>query len=345
MVVERIGMNVTKKYLPGFMAVTVLVILISLFISVLYLDWLKTPVTLSITIAEAHQPAFALLYIAQENGYFEDESLQVNYRRFTSGRDALEDVLQGHADLATVYETPVVLQTMKGKDIRLLSTLHKSTKNTALLALRKTGIHNPKDLKGKSIGVPFNTNAQFFLSLFLQDQGVDLTDVTFIDSNPQDLNKMLLSGEVDGIAIWNPYFESIKNKFKKSEVVTFNSDVYTEMSVMATLGNTASTKGLAIARVYKALARAEQFLQYSPEQAFNLVLKRFNNQQKSDIRNIWPDIEPTLTLDHVLLNILKEEALWFYSQGVVSRLWLDFETIFYPKYLFEVKPYGVTVSH
>jgi len=299
---------------------------------------------LEITIAEAHQPAFALLYIAQEKGFFEEEALQVNYHHFTSGRDALEDVVAGKADLATVFETPVVLKAVAGVDIRVLSTLHQSTNNTGLLALRSSGIKQAADLIGKRIGVPFNTNAQFFLSLYLQSQGISNRDVQLVNTAPGELQPKLLSAQLDAVAIWNPYLHSIKRQFENEALIHFRSDVYTEMSVMAAREATIYNKSAAIQRLYAALARAETFLHESPQLAFELVLKQFPQDQQASIRQVWPGIKATLALDHLLLNVLRGEAKWFYQQGVVKELRLDFENIFHPQFLSEVKPYGVTIN-
>ena len=76
-----------------------------------------------LTIADASQPVFSLLYIADERGFFGEEGVEVIFRPFTSGRDALQDTLDGHSDLATSYETPVVLQSLKGEKLSIVSSL------------------------------------------------------------------------------------------------------------------------------------------------------------------------------------------------------------------------------
>ena len=45
-----------------------------------------------VTIAEAGQPIGALLYIALENNYFEEEGLNVTIKSYTSGKDSLKKV-------------------------------------------------------------------------------------------------------------------------------------------------------------------------------------------------------------------------------------------------------------
>jgi len=333
--------NTVKQRIFAGMAVSGLLVLLVVGLST---DLGHKLEPLEITIAEAHQPAFALLYIAQEKGFFDEHALQVNYHRFTSGRDALDDVVAGKADLATVFETPVVLKAVAGVDIRVLSTLHQSTNNTGLLALRRSGIEQATDLIGKRIGVPFNTNAQFFLSLYLQSQGISNRDVQLVNTAPAALQQKLISAQLDAVAIWNPYLHSIKGQFENEALIHFRSDVYTEMSVMAARESTVFNKSAAIQRLYAALAQAEAFLHDSPKLALDLVLKQFPQDQQASIRQVWPGIKATLALDHLLLNVLRGEAKWFYQQGVVTELRLDFENIFHPQFLSEVKPYGVTIN-
>ena len=74
-----------------------------------------------LTLADASQPVFALVYIAEAEGYFAAQGLQVTYKSFTSGRDALSSVVNGHADLATVFETPVVLRAYQGEALSVLT--------------------------------------------------------------------------------------------------------------------------------------------------------------------------------------------------------------------------------
>ena len=140
---------------------------------VVYKQYSNAPSTYHLTIADASQPVFSLLYIAQERGFIREEGVEVLLRPFTSGRDALQDALDGHSDIATSYETPVVLQSLKGEQLSIVSSLHFSNKNTSMLAHKSSGIEKPSHLVGKTIAIPKNTNAEFFLNMFLASEGID----------------------------------------------------------------------------------------------------------------------------------------------------------------------------
>ncbi|HEY4744866.1 MAG TPA: ABC transporter substrate-binding protein [Desulfuromonadaceae bacterium] len=60
-----------------------------------------------ITLAYTPQPNCALVHIAVANGYFAQEGLDVRPLMHTYGKAALQSMLEGKADLATVAETAV----------------------------------------------------------------------------------------------------------------------------------------------------------------------------------------------------------------------------------------------
>ena len=68
----------------------------------------------NLTSAEASQAGFALVYIADEKECLGEEGQKLTFDMFTSGKDALNSVVQGNSDIGTVFETPDVLQSYQG---------------------------------------------------------------------------------------------------------------------------------------------------------------------------------------------------------------------------------------
>ncbi len=296
-----------------------------------------------LTLADASQPVFALVYIAEAEGYFAAQGLQVTYKSFTSGRDALSSVVHGHADLATVYETPVVLRASQGEALSVLTTLHTSTRNTALVARTDHGITTPDSLRGKTVAVSKNTNGEFFLHLYLTSQSIPLADVTFVDLKPEEMVPALKEGVVDAIAIWNPHVYNAQQAFQPGQTTTFYSDVYTEMSLLVGQRHFVAQRKEALHRFLTALVRAEQFLHQHEEAAKRIVVERLAHYPEATIRGVWAAFTAELKLNNVLLAILKEEATWFKHQGKVTGPIPNFGPIIFPDYLQRIKPEVVTV--
>ena len=101
-----------------------------------------------LVLGTVHLPALGLVYIAQAKGYFARHGLEVEPRRFTTGRDALAALAAGEVDVATALETPVVLRAGRDASLRILTTLHVSVGSTRLVARADRGIAAPADLAG-----------------------------------------------------------------------------------------------------------------------------------------------------------------------------------------------------
>ncbi len=321
----------------------IILILVS---SLLFTLWSCTKSSQSLeklTIAEASTAIFALLYIADEEGYFKDERLEVNYNTFTSGKDALNSAIKGESDIATVYETPVVLKTYEGVDLSVISTLHYSNMNTGIVVKKDRGIETPEDLVGKKIGVTKNTNGEFFLQLFLTNHGIDIAQVTSVDTKPYDMVEALKSGEVDAIATWNPHIHNAKKTFKEKEIDIFYSDIYREISMLVGRREVVSEKHEAMKRLLKAILKAESFLNANPEKALDIVVKRLSDQSEETIRGVWPAFTVKATLSNVLLTTLEQEAEWFKNEGRFSTPAPDFNKVIFVDYLEQLKPEAVTI--
>ena len=304
----------------------------------------KKPKTIEkITVAWADQPAFALMYIAEKEGYFKDEGLDVTYHKFTTGRDALADALAGNSDIATVYEAPVVRQIYTGKDVSLISTLHTSSKNAALIGRRDRGILNIEDLKNKKIGVAKGTAEEFFLYSYLTSQGIRLSDVTLVNGEFTDMKTFLRDGRADAVVSTNPYFYEIKKEFPADMITIFQSDIYTENSVLAGNTNVIKNKKEGLTRLLRALVRAESLLKTNQEEAIKAVVASVPTFSEESNRGTWDQFTRVLKLDNVLLAVLEREAQWFKDNNVYQGPVPDFRKSIFTEYLKEVKPEAVTV--
>jgi ABC-type nitrate/sulfonate/bicarbonate transport system substrate-binding protein len=114
-------------------------------------------------VATSLQPGTANLHAAEILGQFEKHGLAVRLDAYPSGKAALEAVLRGEADLATVAETPVMDAVVGGADLRCYASLSESRTAVSILGRRDLGIHTEVDLLGATIGLPRGTNAEIYL--------------------------------------------------------------------------------------------------------------------------------------------------------------------------------------
>jgi ABC-type nitrate/sulfonate/bicarbonate transport system substrate-binding protein len=158
-----------------------------------------------ITFAYSTAPNAALVHIAFANGYFSEEGLDATPQLHVFGKLALDAVMDGKADLATVAETPFVFAVMNGRKITTFAVIETSNRNEAIIARQDRGIAKPSDLLGKKIGFTLGTTSDFFAYSFLLFHGIDEKQVRRIGMDPDEMAEALGTGKVDAVSTWNPY--------------------------------------------------------------------------------------------------------------------------------------------
>ena len=262
-----------------------------------------------IVINDAQYPSFSLIYIANKEGFFKDQNLDVTIQSYVTGKDALAAVIRGNGDLATVYETPFVRQVYQGADIRAISSLHKSATSTALFTLQSKNIRTVSDLKNKRIGLIKGTNAEFFLYTLLTSNGLSNSDVTLLNLNPSEQSKAFENNTIDALITFNPLLYQLKNKFK-DEGKVIDSDLYTENSLLVGTTHTINSRKDVMKRIIIALDRAQQFSKQNRRTSIEDVHSSIQNASLNDIQGVWDDYKLTLQLDNVLLSLMNREGQW-----------------------------------
>ncbi len=112
-----------------------------------------------ITIASSTASKAFLFYISFPRGYLADEGLDATPQPHTFGKLALDTVLEGKADLATVADTPIVFAVMNAKRITTIAVVQTSNRDEAIVARLDSSIEKPSDLKGKKIGATLETTS------------------------------------------------------------------------------------------------------------------------------------------------------------------------------------------
>lgn len=211
--------------------------------------------------------ASSALWVAQTGGFFKAENLAVDLRIFPSGKDALQDLLDDQrVDYSFNYMTPAVRQVIAGHELRALTAMHTSGRNTRLVMLGARPALKPQGLKGKRIGVQRGTSAEFALSAVLERNGLRLTDVVVVDTPTSELHTELMTGTVDGAMIWNPYLMDARTLLDGASRAYWmpDMDFYHEFSFLTTDAQRLDKNQDINTRVLRAIYAAYQLYQADP---------------------------------------------------------------------------------
>ena len=155
------------------------------------------PQSLNLALDFYVNPDHAGIYVALDRGYFRQAGLDVHPQVPSDPSAPIKEVAAGRVDLAISYEPEVLLAQDQGLPVKAVAAV-VPTPLTSLIWLLSSGIHNLKDLRGKTIataGIPYQSA---YLKTILARAGLTTGDVNAVDVQ-QGLLPAILSGRANAM--------------------------------------------------------------------------------------------------------------------------------------------------
>ena len=156
------------------------------------------------------------IYYGIDNGYFEENDINVDVYTPSDPASILQTVASGRDEFGISYQPDLLLARSEGIPVVAVHSIVKTPLNS-IMTLGDSGIDNPSKLKNKTIGYPGIPLNIGILSSILEEQSLTIDDVELVDVG-FDLVPALLSERVDAVigAFWS--HESILIELEGREV-------------------------------------------------------------------------------------------------------------------------------
>ena len=156
------------------------------------------------------------IYYGIDNGYFEENDINVDVYTPSDPASILQTVASGRDEFGISYQPDLLLARSEGIPVLAVHSIVKTPLNS-IMTLGDSGIDNPSKLKNKTIGYPGIPLNIGILTSILEEQDLTIDDVNLVDVG-FDLVPALLSERVDAIigAFWS--HESILIELEGREV-------------------------------------------------------------------------------------------------------------------------------
>ncbi|PXX46997.1 ABC transporter substrate-binding protein [Undibacterium pigrum] len=282
---------------------------------------------------------------ARERGYFAKEGIVVLIQSHSTGKAAMEAVLQGHANLGTVADIPVMFAGLDQRPVSVIATIFKNEKDHGIIGRRDRGILEPANLKGKRVGVTLSTSGHFTLSAFLNRQKLSVKDVTMINYKPEEFADAIERGEVDAVASWEPFLNTMLNRLGSNGVAFYGKDVYESLYNVVGMRSYISSQPETIRKVLRALDQGSQYCNEMPDAA-RAIHESGKKSNTKDQKAAWATYRFEIGLDQGLLLALEDQARW----AIKNKLTNKTEVPNYLDYVYldgmeKIKPAAVTIIH
>ncbi|EEX09101.1 putative thiamine biosynthesis protein [Ruegeria lacuscaerulensis ITI-1157] len=247
------------------------------------LDWFVNP---------DHGP----IIVAQENGYFAEQGLEVEIVPPADPSAPPRLVAAGQADLAVSYQPQLHLQIHEGLPLKRVGTLVATPLN-CLLVLEDGPIKTLADLKGKKIGFSVAGVEEAILTAMLNTHGVSLDDIEMINVN-FSLSPSLMTGQVDAVigAFRNFELNQMDIEGVPGRCFYIEEEGVPPYDELIYVANPETMDADKIARFLAATEKATQFIVNNPEKSWEIFAATSPELQDELNARAWVDTLPRFAL-------------------------------------------------
>jgi len=278
----------------------------------------KTGIREKVTVGISKSFLSIPVYIAQKQGFFSDEGLDVTIKQYTSGKKATQALFAGEVAISTAADMPVVFNSFKRQDFCIIATFTYSFPFVKIIARKDSGIKKGVDLKGKKVGANMGTSSHFFLGVFLIHNRLSIPDVEMINIKTVDLPTALKNNEVDAISVWQPYTQKAMQLLGDNAIELPSSEIYRTTFNFAVMKMFAEDHPEILQKFLRAIDKAAAFIRKDREKAQEIIAGSFN-LDKNVVNAAWDDFVFKISLDQALLVSWDNIARWAIKNGLVNK--------------------------
>lgn len=217
-------------------------------------------------------PVFAPPFVADVNGYFKDEGLDVTVRTFQAGAAATEAFRGGGAQYLVTCDQPMLIMAATG-EAKIVAQFSQTERMVYMLGPKN--ISSPADLKGKKVGVFRKSASEFMLEQYLKSGGLSTSDIEMVHLAPFDQVPAVVKGDVAAISLWKPYDLRVMKLSDDHKILATTGDMGYKLYCGMLISKNYIENGdkAEINKFMKAVKKGADYLASNPKQGAEAIAK------------------------------------------------------------------------
>jgi NitT/TauT family transport system substrate-binding protein len=239
--------------------------------------------TVKIVAGVAVSPSSAVLLVGQEQGFFEDEGIELELASAASAAGGVPNVINGQLDVVLGGISGVVLAVAQGIPVQFVSgavTDIETEQGTIYqtMVAPDSGIESFADLEGKTVGVnSLNCCWDFWIREAVEKDGGDPSTLNLVQLPFPDQAAALRSGNVDAVSTLQPFATQLSQEgfvnIGDSPAVAYDNPEAGNTNYFMATSFLEEHPGL-LERWQRAIQRSSDYANEHPEEIRALIVER-----------------------------------------------------------------------
>ncbi|MDQ6669881.1 MAG: ABC transporter substrate-binding protein, partial [Chloroflexota bacterium] len=147
----------------------------------------------------------AQIALADTLGYYKDEGLDVTVKWIVSGTDMPSLAASGQVTFYGEGNFTAAILRDKDVDMRYVMRTADISGTQSFVLGPNAKVASPKDLEGKKVGMAAGSGVSVAIANMAKQYGVAYDKIQFVNLQPPDQAPALIRGDIDAMAVWEPW--------------------------------------------------------------------------------------------------------------------------------------------
>ena len=276
--------------------------------------------------APKNLPAFAPWLIAEQQGYFKDEGLKVDFVTGKGGVDVAKQVGAGNAPIGgAIGDTPIIVRA-NGIPVKAVALMGAG--GLTLIASHESApIDEPQQLKGKVITTMAYTDTTYYSLLgTMQKVGLTRDDADIQAAGPAGVWQLFASNKADAMAAVPDWVATVRHNGGKVHIMDPAKGFNSMAQAMIASDDLIKSNPELIQRIVRATLKGMELIMKDPETALTAYIEAVpaHKGREDEMREVFRLYNKYVYADQQVPGKMDPERLasvqdFYVSQGIVSK--------------------------
>lgn len=277
-------------------------------------------------------------YIAEAQGYFEAEGIEVEFQYATNAKICFDSLTAGRSEFTSGGDGPFLFASIQNAPLVVLAFSQKNPE-LGVFARKDRGVNSIEDLKGKRVGYLPGTVSFFYLARLLEKHGIDFKELQLFPLQPPAMPKALVGGFVDAFVMWEPWGSLALKELGETGIVFRDLTLYRYEGFLTTTKDVTQSRPEIVAKVLRVFLKSEKFLKSNKAESIQ-ILSRAVKLSPELLAALWDGYDQTIAIHPSTIQLLEENfsILLKHDQNFQNKTLPNFESFLAPLFLKKEAP-------